>query len=195
MIKKKTLRKVSKQLDDASGQERLLKASKSLFISKGFANVGVNELIESAGVARMTLYNHFASKDALVLSVYEELMATTLASIHKDASKNEEERVLALFSLFERKAKDRSGRGCPFIHASMQTPEPEGRMYALVTTYKQKLRQMIYEILEPNRRNRNALADQLLLLLDGAAVEMYLQAVSNPGESAKRAAMTLLQAL
>jgi hypothetical protein len=75
----------------------------------------------------------------------------------------------------------------------MQTPEPRGGIYALVCTYKQKLRQMIFEMLEPNRRNRSELADQLLLLLDGAAVEMYLRGLSNPGESAKRAVMTLLQ--
>jgi len=195
MITRNTLRRAPKRLDDSSGQKRLLKAAQALFITRGFANVGINEVTESAGVAGMTLYNNFASKEALVLAVYEDLMATTLASIHQGTSKNEEERVLGLFSLFELKAEDRSVRGCPFIHASMQTSEPEGGIYALVSTYKQKLRQMIFEMLKPKRRNRSELADQLLLLLDGAAVEMYLQGLSNPGKSAKRAAMTLLQAV
>ncbi len=165
-----------------------------MFLTRGFANVGINEVTEGAGVARMTLYNNFASKEALVLAVYEDLMATTLASIDEDKNKNEEERILALFSLFERKAENGSGRGCPFIHASLQTPEPQGEIYALVSTYKQKLRQVIFEMLEPKRRNRSELADQLLLLLDGAAVEFYLQGLSHPGESARRAATTLLRA-
>jgi len=43
------------------------------------SNVGINDVISGAGVARMTLYNNFVSKDALVLAVYTELIETTLA--------------------------------------------------------------------------------------------------------------------
>ena len=51
--------------------ERLLDTASRLFYTRGVSNVGINEIIARAGVARMTLYHHFPSKDALIKAVLE----------------------------------------------------------------------------------------------------------------------------
>ena len=116
MVGEKELQhRASKHPEDASGRERLMKAAHEMFTTRGFANVGIHEVTAGAGVARMTLYNDFSSKNALVLAVYQDLMAATLTGIVQDKGESEEERVLALFSPFESKAKTNSDRGCPFV--------------------------------------------------------------------------------
>src|SRR5438876_914979 len=50
----------------AEPRQRLLDTAATLFYERGIPNVGINELVDQAGVARMTLYHHFASKDELV---------------------------------------------------------------------------------------------------------------------------------
>src|SRR5690606_3063913 len=55
--------------------ERLLDTAARLFYARGVSNVGINEIIARAGVARMTLYHHFPSKDALIKAVLERRTA------------------------------------------------------------------------------------------------------------------------
>ena len=55
----------------APARERILEAAYELFSRQGIRAVGIDSIVESSGVARMTLYRHFASKDALVLAFLE----------------------------------------------------------------------------------------------------------------------------
>lgn len=182
--------------DKPAGRARLLATARDLFMRRGAANVGINDVTDSAGVARMTLYNNFASKDALILAVYENLAETTLRELLEIETKHrsQEERILAVFDHLDAKSRATDYRGCPFIHASLQSAEPAGSIYALVHAYKRSLRDHLFGLLDENRANRAELADQLVLLLDGAVTEAYLKGVAHPGRSAKHAAVTLLRA-
>lgn len=179
-----------------SGHARLLATARDLFMRRGAANVGINDVTETAGVARMTLYNNFASKEALILTVYEQLAAMTLRELQEmdNKGRSEEERILAVFDHFDGKSHGPDYRGCPFIHASLQGAEPSGPIYALVHAYKRSLRNHVFGLMDENRANRAELADQIVLLLDGAVTEAYLKGVARPGSSAKRAVATLLRA-
>lgn len=178
-----------------AGRARLLATARDLFMRRGAANVGINDVTDSAGVARMTLYNNFASKEALILAVYSELAETTLHELREMETKgrSEEERILAVFDHLDGKSHEPDYRGCPFIHASLQPAEPSGPVYALVHAYKSSLRDHVFGLINDTRANRAELADQIVLLLDGAVTEAYLKGVAQPGRSAKRAAATLLR--
>lgn len=99
-----------------------------------------------------------------------------------------------MFDHLDAKSHEPDYRGCPFIHASLQPAEPAGQVYALVHAYKRALRDHLFGLMDENRANRAELADQILLLLDGAVTESYLKGVAQPARSAKRAAATLLRA-
>ena len=180
----------------AGGRDRLLATARRLFTRHGASNVGINDVTAAAGVARMTLYNNFASKDALTAAVYEEMACATLQALREMEAfgRSDEENILAIFDHSDRSGREADYRGCPLIHASLQAAEASGPIYAIVQSYKRGLREHIFRLLSEGRRNRAELADQIVLLLDGAATEAYLKGVADPMTAAKRAAATLLRA-
>jgi AcrR family transcriptional regulator len=181
---------------EPSGRERLLVTARQLFRRHGASNVGINDVTAAAGVARMTLYNNFPSKEALTVAVYEEMARAALQSLRElgTSRRSEERKIWAIFDHFARGDVAADYRGCPLIHASLQAPEPAGPIYAIVQAYKRALREHLFNVLDEGRSNRGELADQLVLLLDGAVTEAYLQGVTQPMAAAKHAAATLLRA-
>ena len=179
-----------------TGRERLLATARDLFTRRGAANVGINDVTDAAGVAKMTLYNNFVSKEALTLAVYDEMAQTTLRELRdiKTSGRSEEARILALFDHLSGPADDGDPRGCPFIHASLQAAEAAGPIHALVQSYKRALRDHVFGLLDDGRAQRADLADQIVILLDGMATERYLRGVAHPTRSAKHAAAVLLRA-
>ena len=177
------------------GRDRLLATARRLFTRHGASNVGINDVTAAAGVARMTLYNNFPSKDALTAAVYEEMARAVLQALSEmeTSGRSEEENILAIFDHFDKSGHEADYRGCPLVHASLQAADASGPIYAIVHAYKRGLREHIVHVLE-GRRNRAELADQIVLLLDGAVTEAYLKGVADPVAAAKRAAATLLHA-
>ncbi len=189
------MKQMNRDLLNASGRGRLLATARDLFTRRGASNVGINDVTGRAGVAKMTLYNNFASKEALVLAVYEQMIEADLRELKAmdTPARGEEERIAALFDHYESKAQGADYRGCPFIHASLQEAEPSGAIYDLVHAYKRALRKHIFGLLDDRRQNRAELADQVVILLDGAVTEGYLKGVAHPTRSAKRASTALLR--
>jgi len=177
------------------GRDRLLATARRLFTRHGASNVGINDVTATAGVARMTLYNNFPSKDALTVAVYEEMARAALQGLGEmeRSGRSDEENILAIFDHFDRSEHEADYRGCPFIHASLQAADASGPIYAIVHSYKRGLREHIVHVLDEGRRNRAELADQIVLLLDGAVTEAYLKGVADPVAAAKRATATLLR--
>jgi len=177
------------------GRDRLLATARRLFTRHGASNVGINDVTAAAGVARMTLYNNFPSKDALTAAVYEEMARAVLQALSEmeTSGRSEEENILAIFDHFDKSGHEADYRGCPLVHASLQAADASGPIYAIVHAYKRGLREHIVHVLE-GCRNRAELADQIVLLLDGAVTEAYLKGVADPVAAAKRAAATLLHA-
>ncbi len=182
-------------LREPAGRDRLLATARRLFTRHGASNVGINDVTAAAGVARMTLYNNFPSKEALTAAVYEEMARAALQALSEIevSGRSEEESILAVFDHFDRSEHEADYRGCPFIHASLQAPDVSGPIYVIAHAYKCGLREHIVRLLDKGRRNRAELADQIVLLLDGAVTEAYLKGVADPVAAAKRATVTLLR--
>jgi AcrR family transcriptional regulator len=185
-----------KNPSSGEGRAKLIGTARRLFAERGTANVGINEVTAEAGVARMTLYNNFPSKEALTLAVYEEMAEATLASLDAilAAEPNDEKRIAALFAHFGRNIHKPSYRGCSFILASLQAADPQRPIHGLVKSYKKALRQRIHDALDGRRGNRALLADQIVLLLDGAVTEAYIKGIADPMRAAQLAVATLLAA-
>jgi len=179
----------------STGRDRLLATARELFTRHGASNVGINDVTGAAGVARMTLYNNFASKDALTAAVYADMAQATLQALNgmDRSGRSDEQNILAIFDQFNIASNGSDYRGCPFIHASLQAAEPAGSVYALVRAYKRDLREHVFGVIDAGRPNRAELADQIVLLLDGAVTEAYLKGVADPVAAGKRAAATLMR--
>jgi AcrR family transcriptional regulator len=178
----------------SKARARLMQTARRLFTQRGYSNVGINDVIAEAGIARMTLYNYFASKDDLIVAVYEEMASEILASLAGLSSNavSERESVRSIFEQMRQESLGPNFRGCWLTHASYQAPDVSGAIFDIVSTYKGRLRAHFYDLLDENRRNRDQLADQLVLLADGAMTEAYLRGVADAFSAAYKAAEILL---
>lgn len=117
-----------------SARERILTAAYELFSRRGIRAVGTEEVIERAGVAKATLYRHFATKNDLVLAVLqrrEELWTHGLIEEQsRQRGETPEEQLLAIFDVMDDWFRLRDGyEGCSFINVLLElgADHPAGR--------------------------------------------------------------------
>jgi AcrR family transcriptional regulator len=107
-----------------SARERILDASYELFSRRGIRAVGVNEVIERAGVATATLYRHFPSKDSLVLAFLEmREQRWTHDLVEAEAQRrgsDPEERLLAIFDVFDEWFHREDFEACSFTNVLLE---------------------------------------------------------------------------
>ena len=108
----------------AGARERILAAAYDLFARHGIAAVGVDAIVAHAGVAKMSLYRHFRSKDELVLAFLErrrELWRSRWleAEIARRAP-DPAARLLAIFDVFDGWFQEPEFEGCSFINVLLE---------------------------------------------------------------------------
>jgi AcrR family transcriptional regulator len=108
-----------------SARERILNAAYDLFSRRGIHAVGIDEVIDRAGVAKATLYRHFATKNDLVLAVLErreEVWTHGLIEAQSEQRGNTpEEQLLAIFDVMHEWFQLRDGyEGCSFINVLLE---------------------------------------------------------------------------
>jgi len=181
----------------SSPRDRLIDTAADLFYARGLPNVGINEVTERAGVARMTLYNNFDSKEALALAAFERqaearraLFAERLAR-----ARTASDAVKAMFDVSEQLATQPGFCGCAFTNVVVQDPHPARPMHALVRAHKAWIRARFRDIAaRAGHRKPDTAAQQLLALLDGASVEAFIQGSVEPIRASRQAAEILLSA-
>ena len=106
-------------------RERILDTAYELFSHRGVHDVGIDELIERAGVAKATLYRHFPSKDELVLAFLEQReQLWTYGWVEAEArrrGKTPEEQLLAIFELFDEWFHREDFEGCSFVNVLLES--------------------------------------------------------------------------
>lgn len=109
----------------SSARERILTAAYELFSRRGIRAVGTDEVIERAGVAKATLYRHFAAKDDLVLAVLQRREEVWTHGLVEEQSRQRggtpEEQLLAIFDVLHDWFQLRDGyEGCSFINVLLE---------------------------------------------------------------------------
>jgi len=180
----------------APARDRLLAAANELFYAEGINSVGIDRVIEHAGVAKSSLYANFGSKDALVRayleSRHEARQARMLERIERHRSPRE--RVLALFDSVAETMEQPGFRGCPFARAAAELP---GAGPAVEVNAKARgwLRQLFITLLrDTGARNTPALAQQFVLLFDGAVMAVQMDGNVDSVRFARSIAASLLDA-
>src|SRR3954470_12426719 len=107
-------------------RERILAAARELFYRDGIRAVGVDAIAAAAGTNKMTLYRHFASKDALVAAYLEQLAAEGEALWDEARAAHPGDPQAQLRMLLKRISKfadESSGRGCALANAAVELAE------------------------------------------------------------------------
>lgn len=180
----------------AGARERLLSTASELFYRHGINNVGIDLVLARSGVAKASLYHHFKSKDELVLAFLEKMDAEWSAWLRSrvEASKASGRlKPLAVFDALGEWFATETFRGCPFISTAAEVHDPGSPIHRAAWQFKQGLRRYLLELLEESGRPDPALADQLLLLADGAIVRAALENRPEAAATARQAAAALLR--
>jgi AcrR family transcriptional regulator len=175
-------------------RRRLLQAADELFYAEGVNTVGIDRVIQHAGVAKATLYSAFGSKDELIrayLKARHEAYQQRMENELKRRFATPRERLVGAFEIQGQSFTDPNFRGCPFISASAEA-RPGSTAQQESDTFRRWIHALFFDLAQQARaRDPKALAQQLVLLFDGAAVSAWMDRDPS-AEAAARAVATAL---
>ena len=181
-----------------SVRDRILVTASELFYAEGVQNVGIDRIIAESGVAKMSLYNHFKSKDALIaawLQQQDGSWRTWFEATVERLATQPEERVLAIFDALAECFSQPDFRGCAFLNSAVELVNPEHPGYQVSLDHQQAIFEYILSLVEAaNLPNPEKLTQQLIILMAGATVTAMMQRNSKAAETARQAAATLIAA-
>jgi len=186
--------KASEQL---SARERLLAAANELFCEEGIHTVGVDRVIERAGVAKASLYSTFGSKDELIRAYLQARHAATRDRMERELAARyhtPRDRLLGAFDIQGESFGEPGFRGCAFISASAESP-PGGAVEAVADESRTWVRTLFLDLAkEAGATDPEQLAHQLVLLYDGAGISAWMDHDPSAAGSARRVATVLVDA-
>lgn len=159
-------------------RDRLLETAAKVFYEQGINAVSVDRVIEAANGTRSTFYRYFPSKDALVAAYLTDRdqrirAACALAGEHEPDPR---ELLRGVMRAIGDDLCSPGFRGCPFINAAAEFPEPDSVVHQAVTAHRSWFRDLVLDLVtragatEPER-----VARVLIMLRDGAMVGGYLE--------------------
>ena len=181
----------------ASARNRLLDAADELFYAEGVQTVGIDRIIERAGVAKASLYNLFGSKEELVAAYLASRHDRTTSRLTEAIEKVDDPRqkILAVFDAQAQQYEQPDFNGCAFIAASTEAPTG-GLVEQAADQFRAWIRALFTDLAEQaGAPDPAGLGRQLHLVYDGAGLAGRMDH-HDPGiaPSARDAVQALLQA-
>jgi AcrR family transcriptional regulator len=179
-----------------SARDRILAAANELFYEEGIHSVGIDRVIERAGVAKASLYNTFGSKDELVRSYLLSRQAAREARISRKLAgvDTPKARLLAIFDVLADVIAEPDFRGCAFQRASAEAPAG-GSVQGVCDSSRGWTRALMVDLAsQAGVPDPDQLAQQLLLLYDGALAGARLDRDPSTAVAARTLAESLIDA-
>jgi AcrR family transcriptional regulator len=180
----------------SSARERLLAAANELFYAEGIQSVGIDRVIERAGVAKASLYNLFGSKEGLVRAYLEARHGGTTAVLNAavDLHRNPRRRILAVFEAQAQAFAQPGFRGCAFVAALAEAPAG-GMVDRSATEFRAAMRTLFIDLAqEAEVEDPIELGRQLQAVYDGGMIAAWMDHDPLIASSTRAAAETLLDA-
>lgn len=185
-----------RRVNRGSARDRLLAAADDLFYAEGVQTVGIDRVIERAGVAKASLYNTFGSKENLVRAYLDGRHQATLAELRRAIGRHDDarERLLAVFDAQADGFAAPGFRGCAFVTASAEAPDG-GAIRQAADGFRDDVRELFTDLArQAGARSPDELGRQLQLLYDGAGLSAQLDRDLLAAAAARSAAEALLDA-
>jgi AcrR family transcriptional regulator len=179
-------------------RRRLLDAAFELFTRHGFHAIGLDRVIADAGVSKQTFYNHFDSKDALVLDVLRQRSAWELRvfvdMIGEFGGADPRDQLRAIWDVLDAWFNRDDFRGCIFLTAAAEFPSHHDPAHEAAAAHASAVRAMLAGVATAaGARDPERLAEHLLVLIDGALVVRHITGLPHSAELGRRNAELLLE--
>lgn len=164
--------KLAEPAQEGSARDRLVATARRLFYKEGPRAVGIDRVLAESGVAKMSLYRHFGSKEALILACLEEherdywkLWAERTAPAGATAA----DQLRNIMRFMAQRTSDPTYQGCIFLNTAQSFPDPEHPAHCYAVKHKTTLARRLRELCtKAGAKHPAELAQQLMLLINGA---------------------------
>lgn len=181
----------------------IIESAFTLFYKNGIHAVGINEIIRVAGVAKKTLYNHFESKDQLILATlaYHDQLFIEWLTEQLNKAEQGKDALLALFEALDDWFNDRvkslgKFRGCYFTKTGAEYSELNEAIYLACKQHKEKINALIQlhvDTFEQNPQKNKLVVDTICLLKEGAISTAQLQGELTSAQNANSIVENILR--
>jgi AcrR family transcriptional regulator len=179
-------------------RQAIVDTATRLFYAHGYHAVGIDRIIAEAGVAKMTMYKHFASKTDLICAVLKERDFRFQESLFSFANSFYEplEKLKAVFTWHDRWLNESTFNGCMFISAAAEYSDPSDEIHQISKLHKKVIQDYLISILKEIAEEKVALklGAQTLQILEGAIVTGLIFSDRNAAITAWSTAATVLKA-
>jgi AcrR family transcriptional regulator len=178
-----------------SARQRLLAAADELFYDEGINTVGIDRVIERAGVAKASLYDCFGSKEELIRSYLQGRHERRQSRLQDRIARHDspKAKILAVFDAMAEQLAKPDFRGCAFVRASAEA-RPGSSIKAMCEESRAWTRSLFAQLAtEAGATTPERLAQQLVLLYDGASVSAHVDHNRDAATEARAMVSALLE--
>ncbi|WP_436777937.1 TetR/AcrR family transcriptional regulator [Yinghuangia sp. YIM S09857] len=177
-------------MDDTEARDRLLDTAEALFYARGVQAVGMDEIRTASGVPLKRLYRVFPAKADLVAAYLARRDGRWIGDLRAAAAEAPDDPLRAVFDWLADWFREPGFRGCAFVNAFGELGHASDAVVDIVRGHKRALREVLGEVAD-HAGGGTELADQLVLLVEGAITTAALDPGPEPARSAYRAAVVL----
>lgn len=180
----------------SSRRDHLVDTALALFCRDGFHATGIDRILAESGVAKMTLYKHFKSKDELILAALrrrDELWRNWFMRAVEGRAKEPRARLLAVFDVLDEWIGGKDFSGCVFINASAEFADHDDPIHCAAAEHKRLVKGYLRDAAAAaGAGDPDALATEIALLVEGAIVLAHVAGQTDAAGRARKAAETLV---
>ncbi len=178
-------------------RDELVRKALDVFYRGGFHATGMDKLVAETGVSKTSMYKHFKTKDDLILAVLQlrdALFREWFCQRVEELSDTPKGQLLAVFDVLEEWFAKPEFRGCMFIKASAEFQEPDNPIHQQSAQHKRLLLEYLTTLSkDAGATQPEALANQLMLLKEGAIIAAAMGFGNSPAQHAKAAAQSIIE--
>ena len=182
-----------------SVRERIVETASRLFYFNGYNQTGINQIIEEAGVAKASLYQHFRSKEDIAVEYLVRRHAMWMGKLNTCVGecKTPVDKIIGSFDYLIEWLTEVDFRGCGWQNIIVDLPEDHNKIKDQAIYHKNELRNWIHDTLKESEKysdiEAEEVGDEVLILIEGAIILSQIQKDDWPILSAKRACIRLLK--
>ncbi|MEP3209316.1 MAG: TetR/AcrR family transcriptional regulator [Maribacter sp.] len=180
-------------------KERIIATASDLFYNQGYNQTGINQIIEEAGVAKASMYQHFRSKEDIAVAYLVARHAMWMRKLEESVAKKKSPKheVIGVFDYLREWLTAVNFRGCGWQNIITDLPEGHTKIKDQAIFHKNELRNVVRQKLvqeeEFSSKKAKELGDQVMVLVEGAIILSQIQKDTWPIVTAKKACKRLLE--
>lgn len=167
---------VKKRANSSETRNKILDTADRLFYEKGIKSVGIDTIIAESGVAKMSLYHHFPSKEKLIIEYLEERDKGFFKNfeLYLD-NETTEDPITEYFSFLKKELFKDCSLHCPFLNVIVEFPDMNNNLHEVIIKHKIKIKTKLQTTLERlGYKNSLKKAEQITLIWHGLLINLQI---------------------